>query len=799
MNWTGGHLSRRSRGGATAALNQRQKEHFAKAQNNLRNGTKKRSSIKGSIFGNIHVQQAHRERQPSVEPREYREASLPIPSSRSQYISDQINLERQPERSHKLRHTQQPTTRSLLKQDYTRNDDLYSATPPSAATRKRDASRHTVYDEEVDFIEKKRQRLLEKGDWVGITYQRPLRMTFASPRHSDNIGRRRKVMDGHQARYAIRQSTLISPFAARIRHYSPQDANTRSHEEKTSIQIHIGDRIKKHSISSNTTRSRRTRGRSTSRSIRDQPRLPSSEVMLLDNHEVLQSLSSQGVHETSFDDQGAEFNGLSRRGGSPYSCNGYADEVDYDGYEPGGNEQFSGEEDHQSAGGESYSAEERISSMQGDTRQLLSKHTVSPILGTPFSPSLIKHPMPQSSRVSSILRSGSSLTVESNVAQVGKAKPIVPSSQILDDEIWETWIASLYSKEPLQGQSEQGKAVQEGSISPGVSTAPTRQIKRPAPKLYQKQATDIEAEDSDEVNSASRMVKPSILTFSFMEDDIESRVPPRKVIRREPEDGKRTRKVEGLPAKSLKRKSLRVPELPTKHIKAAVEIPMDKSGLAPGCPLTATFSNFVGRDAEDPDDAWRKFVFGSEGTNDIGHISGPSQSLGGIDQSDVASAVHGKPPTGRNANSLTYTERQNQKTSRRSSSGRKFRTPSTVWRAEVSSTDIPWDPPKGVRVTARTSTVDDNASSYTPEHTLQSFNADLAPDFGGSVSTDWVASSMAVIASSHSGDSKSWDTPPSPRPRRITFTRPRRYEGSKVVLESPPAQEQHLHIRSGLR
>jgi hypothetical protein len=52
MNWTGGHLSRHARN-SKSSLTQRQKQHFAKARNNLLNGSQKRSPIRRTLFEKV--------------------------------------------------------------------------------------------------------------------------------------------------------------------------------------------------------------------------------------------------------------------------------------------------------------------------------------------------------------------------------------------------------------------------------------------------------------------------------------------------------------------------------------------------------------------------------------------------------------------------------------------------------------------------------------------------------------------------------------------------------------------------
>jgi hypothetical protein len=92
----------------------------------------------------------------------------------------------------------------------------------------------------------------------------------------------------------------------------------------------------------------------------------------------------------------------------------------------------------------------------------------------------LRHPRPRSSRTSLLLRSDSSEISGSIVAQVGKVKPVVPSSQAVDNEIWESWVGPMLD-EQAQSQSSglhgYTASITRISISPGASHVP---ISRPA-------------------------------------------------------------------------------------------------------------------------------------------------------------------------------------------------------------------------------------------------------------------------------------------------------------------------------
>lgn len=737
MNWTGGGLSRHSRRGATASLNQRQKAHFVKVQNNLRNDTKKQSPIKWSIFGKIQVQQADHERQSSVEsPRSYiREASQLLAHGTPRYTKSNglVSRDSHVSQLHEPQHSQQ--------QEDVREDDLYSATPQPLEKRKHQVrvSGNGLYEEEeIDFVSKKRKRLLEKGDWVGISYQRPLQMKFASPNHTENVGRRRKITDGHRVQYANRQSTLASPFITRARPPSLQKFDTRDRRGRTDVRIHIGDRVVPPGISSSTAPSRRSRRHSAHRQIRGQPQVASSDVMLLDNEEVLASALSLIVNETAFGDQQSEAFDYDHYNRSQHSPGAHFEDAGgHDDDESGRDGQFDNGTNGRQFGDEENSVQiyHNPYSTEADRESspYLAEGSVSPILGTPFSPTLIKHPIPQSARVSSILHSGSSEIANSTLAQVGKVKPLIPSSQILGNEIWETWMVPLHNEEQFNGQSNDEYNIEQGrSISPGISTAPARRIRRPAPKQNQENAIEVEVEEFDEVDKASWMANPSTGGSSANEDCIKRREPPQKTLRHQLEN----RRGMGIVEESkkgvqvLNKRSLTTANICTEQVEADAGSRMKHFDLPlsdlrdPNHSLHAR-SKASTKKGEDADHLWRKFVFGSDEAEEIDYDPALTLSMASEKQNVMASSLGRNLSTRISANPLAYTERQIQNTPARSNTGNQPQTPSPVSRPNTSSSEIPWDPPKGVASTTYLSTRDDYAGVHAFQRSPHPPDSDL--------------------------------------------------------------------------
>ena len=132
--------------------------------------------------------------------------------------------------------------------------------------------------------------------------------------------------------------------------------------------------------------------------------------MLLDNEDVLASASSRMVNETPFDDPPPEAFHSDPYEKRQHSLGGhFEDERGCDGDELGRDEQFGSDRVGQHFGDEDNSAQgyHNPSSTEADARPYIPEPSISPILGTPFSPTFIKHPIPQSSKVSSILHSSS--------------------------------------------------------------------------------------------------------------------------------------------------------------------------------------------------------------------------------------------------------------------------------------------------------------------------------------------------------------------------------------------------------
>jgi hypothetical protein len=539
--------------------------------------------------------------------------------------------------------------------------------------------------------------------------------------------------------------------------------------------------------------------------------------MLLDTEEVLASCSSHLMNKTQFDDQQLENIDSDPCDGSHNSDSGGFDNESRNNQLPGGHEhshRWDGhniEEDYTSA--QDY---DNFSPTQAETEPRGQTSEESPILGIPFSPTLIKHPIPRSSKVSSILNSGSSEIANSTAAQVGKVKPVVPSSQVLDNETWETWMAPLLDEVNCQPKNEEDSVAQERSISPGISTAPARRISRPAPKRYQKAPpipVEHEVEDFNELEKASRMTNPSsILETSSDEDDLGGWEPPRNVSRRKPESLSRMRRGQEFlrDIQNQSKKSVCLSNSEDRDIKYGTDnrniLQLQFTGLQSEASFRGQ-STVKSKKDEDPDDIWRMFVFGtsrdeaSEPDPAFKPTAPPSTETQGL----LVSSMEGNLSPALSAKSPMCTLHQNSNTPNSSNSAYKSHTPSTVSNAskvDTSSSEIPWSPPIGFRPSRNRIDPTGNNSLQTSDGSSNTYNADhlhVADTSHTSSIPRHVATSMTVgITSSQSAASKSAETPPSPKHQTVVSTRPKCYEGLEVASQSSPAHQEPFHVGRGL-
>lgn len=59
----------------------------------------------------------------------------------------------------------------------------------------------TDIDDEIEVLRRKKLKLLRDSDWLGLHLQEPVKLKYAPTGVDDNIGRRRRLKPGHEARY----------------------------------------------------------------------------------------------------------------------------------------------------------------------------------------------------------------------------------------------------------------------------------------------------------------------------------------------------------------------------------------------------------------------------------------------------------------------------------------------------------------------------------------------------------------------------------------------------------------------
>ena len=70
-----------------------------------------------------------------------------------------------------------------------------------ASTPKLHKADVTDIDHEMEILRRKKLKLLRDSDWLGLHLQEPLKLKYAPTGVDDNIGRRRRLKPGHEARY----------------------------------------------------------------------------------------------------------------------------------------------------------------------------------------------------------------------------------------------------------------------------------------------------------------------------------------------------------------------------------------------------------------------------------------------------------------------------------------------------------------------------------------------------------------------------------------------------------------------
>ena len=521
MNWTGGLLSRHST--TAGSLKNRQKRHFDRVQTALRNGAKKTSPLKSKIRDRDEDRGRDHPRRSEISKSYHNEGSQLVPPNQGPALLEKqvviLGNPRHSSHSFGPPHAGPPSEQHIKQErDIDPDDDLYYATPPPRGIKRtREISelvpemRIWTDQQEQESVSDKRRHLLRKADWVGVGIQRPLQLAF-SPNNNANVGRRREITNGHQAKYRSKQSLITSPLGASNRHYpiahSDQVVHPDAGPRRSDVRISIGERFVQPGISSSS-RTSKFREHSAHAHLSNLSGVASSDVMLLDDKESLAGYSSI-MERTSRQNRNEAMAGLDSQydqyNNIPRITNEGSDEfVSQRLDESPGDQDFvhgwNGEEYHKC---EQPKAHDQLTTSKktSDSGLDLNIQVSSVVTGTiPKSRRLIfsssdsssdapmQQPIPQSSKVSRLLSSGLSDIAGSTIAEVGQPRKVVPDSQLLDNETWQTWIVPSYEGEQdsdfVDGHCVFGG---QGAISPGVSNAAAEVCSgnRPSPDRKEK-------------------------------------------------------------------------------------------------------------------------------------------------------------------------------------------------------------------------------------------------------------------------------------------------------------------------
>lgn len=672
-------------------------------------------------------------------------------------------------------------------------DDLYSATPPQRSMkRKHDiailekdgASQVHQRDESLSDIKK---RLLRRGDWVGVTIQKPLELVYSSVKDGNDIGRRRKVKQGQRAKYRSAQSHIESPFQARSRPHAYNDPwmehIERDQPVAPDVRISIGGRTVPPGVSSSTGKRRgpSTSGRGSSRAV-------SSEVLLLgsersrglfnnehtrDRYETFGNPDSL-LLESSRATPHRRRDKASQRSHSLLALSNYDDflgsneDQDQDKGWVGVTADSLAKLQHDFQGRGSPGGKSSNRSREHATPRVDLHRSLRPgqeVFSSSTAP--MHHPRPRTSKRSVLLQEGSSQLAESNVAQLGKPKATVSSSQQLEDEIWRSWVAPESEDEVDDNQIFEG-ILGNGWLSPGPSMAPPERSptrSNPGEDVYSSeleapddpdQFQDMELDDGSE-RSNHEDASSSQEKANGEGEDEEYTIESLDVVTSSQDIGVSTG---DRTSSNVERGSADV---------EATQLPTDRGvEQAPDHALPAPHDTL--QSEEDSDDIWRKFVFGSSvkgGSPDLSAAGCTNGSGKDLNHSPIIAY----PSLGQIVGNGFHSQSTAQPTtSQLSNFTGNSRVPSMTQSNPVSSSPA----------------CDGRTSMYASNGSVPSSSSKLAP------------TSRAVHASSPSSISQSEYSHSRDRQHQVVFTKPRPFIGRNSKMDAAGAEEP-LYVGSRLR
>jgi len=851
MNWTGGRLQRHS-GPADTAL-ARQKQHFARVKANLLNGKKgtpKKGTLTDGREEEIHrssprwsaarlaeierlqksdtedfqhdrvdkheskdVQRSSRRKQIG----DGRKALHGIASNGRQYdsggdrhkhLQHSPRLSSKSSRKYPSSYFGDPSNLVLsaqIKKEPAPDDDLYNATPPPfPEKREREESErlsnpenHNETEAEQSISSKKRKLML-KADWVGVGFQRPPRVAFVPPRNQDNVAKRRKITDGHQARYGTKQAVIGSPFVKKRRQALAEQLSSQPSPKQTparnDVRISIGGRVVPPGISSSSVHSRRHGNQHTL--LSDRPHTRSSDVMLLDNEPMNNcGVNSHRLLTTEvvryYDDDGNyslyQHPGIpahyhpdlvtsSRAGSRSIGSQGNRSR-DAEGIQQSKYIQDSAQERNILPRGRRHTEPDPQSDETYSSRGLrrirsedvnLKRPRSGPSTPVYSSSVSLHHPKPQSSRVSSILRSESADIVGSTLAQVGREKPVVPNSQILDNEIWESWLAPL---QPQNGEvdEEETTAKRRISISPGISAAST--YKPSIGEISSNAAFDTSRWESPEPYEGDSEEGGFRASLSPFDNELLEVSVPRTEANLE----------DGGPIE-VAELSWTLPESPSK-LSAPPKPLVDNMKL----PIASKQEK-----EEDHDDVWKKFVFGAGSDEDemkpkpVPAVPAEGAKFCSLMRAHLAAVNSAQPKM------FSSLHHPGDIATPKKPSGSSFIT-------SRKANSSPSDPGSGSKYGHLIATSTESLSAGEAEDSARASGGSLhswGSNSGLATVAATVAATAAPCSSPRSGSDG--DTSGFRMQKRVTCTKPKPFVGSKAKLESSSAVDEPVEFWRGL-
>lgn len=813
MNWTGGGLHRHSSTNLIkGSAKERQKQHFAKVQQNLRAGilANKKSPIKFSVFG-IDIRDRQRLDQKLASPHHSSNLNGDNGSQRSRVSL--VPVPRLLPLAPDARHTNRPHEHEIhspqrpvrIKRDPSQVPDegLYNSTPPPRAMKRNrdlsalDSDIGSVLQEprEREALSEIKRRLLRRGDWVGTTMQKPLQLTFGPIRGGDDIGKRRKVPTEQRAKYRSAQSRIDSPFQARNR--SLQDyrgggqQRQRIHPSAPDVRISIGGRTVPPGVSSSTGQRGvpSTNGRRSSRAV--------SSLLLLDDEnfrgfhnnqrsrdwsvrseetsllleDSLRAASHHGLDEASR---------LSQRVSALSSKQSPSQDDSYrrcDEFRDPGKAGVTADslaklqrtlQKNPSPGAKLPRRSHKQDSPEVDLRRSLrsGKEVFS------SSSTSIRHPQPHTSKRFFLLREeGSSQVTKSNVAQLGNSKPTVSPSQLLENDIWRKWV-----KPQSEAEDEDERFSDDlmgiGWVSPGLSITPPARL----PSRYLPADDAYSSELEEPFRPGQLLVEQDNATCKSTHEDASSQW-----------DGEEQGEYEGGliepqsiatiskgSGKHIENGTLSNDE---KDIEEARNAATSSQGVGPPTePLPPLELPVAVQPDEDSDEVWRRFVFGSSDEPESSD-PGAAQHTGIFGRGPGQSSIIAHPSSGQVVDGDLQSVSPMQPTnSKGSPSVDNASCPTNShW-----SNSIP-QPSAQLISPAR----DGRTSMHASNGSALSSSFELAPTYRADHAS-------SPSSSSHTGRSDSL------RPqKKVVFTKPKPFIGRNSNLDTPQ-DEEPLYIGRGL-